>query len=260
MTKEPFLINPQKRAKRKSAKKSTRRNPKRKRSSARKNPYGQEVIVVGANPRRRRKKATRKRKTSRRRKRNPVARAPRRRAVKRTRRNPVRRTAKRRSYRRNPVRKRRARRNMPMAVGTMNVKKPMTLLMPLGTGIAALVITKMVPNTLNLTGNMRIAAQVAVAIGGGYILQKPIGKQNAMIFTIVSLVNTASEILSQRVGGVFAGLGAFVDEYAQPTMLSDGPDGMMGDFVDTGSFGEYYDENMGAFVTGDPDDPYGGVL
>lgn len=273
MAKEAFLINPPKRkTSRKKAKKralpKSMKGKKRKRISVYKtgkksysrspyspskqdgimvNPYGEEVIVVGANPRKRR----RKRKAVRRKRRNPVA--TRRTYKKRTRRNPV---AKRRVYRkrRNPIAKRRTtrrriRRNPAMAIGTMRLNKPMTFVMPVMTGVASAIATKKIPAMLNLTGNMRYLGQVAVGLIGGMILKKPLGAQNATIFAIVSLASTAQEVLAERVGGVFAGLSGFVDYEAgyTPELLAE--DGnMMGDYATPDNYGAFVDvEDEGPF-------------
>lgn len=250
MAREPFLINPPKRVRRKSTKKRSnpKRSVKKRRNSVRrkKNPYGQEVVVVGRNPKRRKRRATRKRKRTYKRRRNPVAVAPKRRRRRRS--NPVARKVTRRRVRRNyPVARRRKRRNPAMTFGGMNLRKPMTLIMPVGVGVASLMATKAAPNMLNLTGNMRYLAQVGVAVAGGMILKKPLGAQNAAVWAIVSLVSTASEVLRDKVGGVFSGMGAFVDfERGYPIP---GADNMMGEYATSDNYGAFVDE--GPYETGE---------
>jgi len=199
--------------------------------------YGKEVVVVGRNPRRRKRRASKRRSVSKRR-RNPVAATRRVRRTYRKRRNPVARVSRRRtrrSYRHNPVVRRRHRRNpaMSLSMGGINFKKPMTLIMPIATGIASTIVTRKVPDMLNLMGWQRTGAQVAVAVLGGMVLRKPLGTQNAAIWAVVSLVNTAGELLRDKIGGVFSGYSAFVDRqvpYAGGAMMSTGS--MYGAFVD----------------------------
>lgn len=248
MPTEAFLTNPPKRVRRKSTKK---RSTKKRRTATRrkKNPYGKEVIVVGRNPRRRKKRATRKR-TVKRRRRNPVTTVARRRKTYRKRRNPVarKRVSRKRSYRRNPVRKRRMRRNMPMAVGALNFKKPMTLLMPIMTGVVSTIATRKVPEMLGLIGWQKTGAQLVVGIGGALILRKPLGAQTAMVWGIVSLVNTIGEMLRDRIGGVFMGYSAFVD---RETLGYDPSGSMMSEYSAPGQYGAFVDREDSEYGVSD---------
>lgn len=244
MVEESFLTNPPKRLKRKSTKK--RKAKKRSSVKKRRNPVG-EVIVVGRNPKRRKRKSTRRRKrtVSRRRRRNPVAK--RRVTRRRTRRNPVARKRTYRRRRRNPVAKRRrsVRRN-PAMVGVLNFRKPLTLIVPIGIGIASTIVTRKVPDMLNLEGNIRYLTQLGVGVVGALILKKPFGAQNAMIWGVVSLVNTVGEVLSDKVGGVFSGFGAYVDYESQAYLPEvEGVMGM-GDYATEGQYGAFVDEEEDA--------------
>lgn len=187
-------------------------NPKR----HKKNPFlGEEVLVVGMNPKRKRRKA---RKTRRSAALSRYMHNPRRRSVRRRarRHNPVRRrrsTAVTR-YRRNPVRRyrRRVRRNpvSAMAVGGgINIMKPQTLIVPIAAALGGRVAVKKIPAMLGLTGWAKTGAQVATAVGGGMLLKRVVGQQNAMIFTVVGLATVAEEMLAQYAGISLAGFGDF---------------------------------------------------
>lgn len=210
MAKEAFLINPPKKRKKKS--KSKRHRPvvyetapktwsrseksKSKKAGIKINPLGEEVILVGANPRREKRKtrttrrgrnawygrrekhATAAQKGWRKRKRNPVSANP-----------------KRRTYRR------RRNRNPKLGVGSINIMKPMTLLMPVASGLAAKMITERVPMWVNIVNPLpKFGVQLAVAIGGGMLLKKPVGTQNATIFTVVGATVALSEVITNWMG------------------------------------------------------------
>lgn len=179
----------------------------------RKNPFlGEEVLVVGMNPKRKRKARKSSKKTAVRRfssnPRRAHKRVVRRRkhAVVRYKGNPVRR------HRRNPVAK--------MAAlgggGEISLSKPQTLLIPIAIGVAARMATQKVPAMVGMTtGYMKYGVQAGVAIGGGMLLKNFVGQRNAMVWTIVSGVTIVEELLNQFVfnqAAAVAGFGAFVDE------------------------------------------------
>lgn len=173
------------------------------------NPLGEEVIVV-SNPRRRRRVSRRRRYRAYMFDNDPGRRTYRRRRRRRVRLfdNPRRR---RRSYRRrrtymfdNPRRRRRSyrrryRRN-PAIAPALSLRRPMTLVMPVLTGVVAKLATERVPTMLNVTAPLtRAAVQLGVAFGGGMILRRMIGSVNAGVWTIVSAVTIASELVNRYV-------------------------------------------------------------
>lgn len=206
------------------------------------NPFGEEVIVVGANPHRKKGIKTRKvvkvmARRKRKVRRNAFAGSPAKhrsaalkgwRKRRRVSANPKRRRAgasRRRSvvrYRDNPRRVRRYssnryvrryRRN-PAAVATMggiSLSKPFTLLMPIAVGLAARIATQRVPMFLRIVAPLpRYGVQAAVAVGGGILLNRFVGRTNAMVWTIVSGVTILESILNDYVfKTTVAGIGAY---------------------------------------------------
>ena len=135
---------------------------------------------------------------------------------------------------------------MPMAVGALNFKKPMTLIMPIAAGVASTIVTRKVPEMHGLIGWQKTGAQLAVGIGGALILRKPLGSQVAMVWGIVSLVNTVGEVLRDRIGGVFSGYSAFVDSsmYQQAAV---GESSVMSEFVDSDMYGRFVDDESSVY-------------
>lgn len=230
MAREPFLINPPKRVKGRPKKRTVSVKRKRRVTTAKKmrpvvyktgprtysrssfsrskrrgisiNPVGEEVLIVGANPKRRkrRKIATR--------------------AIKRRR---------KRSYRRNPV-----------SLGGINLRKPMTLLMPVIIGLGAKMATEKVPSMVNMSKPLpKFGVQAAMAIGGGLLLQKPLGKNNAAIWAIVSGVTALSGLLNNY---VFKQALSYVSDMGVPEVSYDGNSGE----VEYGSVDAFPDE-LGAY-------------
>lgn len=206
MPKEPFLINPvkRKRSKKKASTKRRKRNAwrgdsvehrkasrkgwtKRKRAKSgyakpkgatfpRHNPL-EEVIVMGRNPRKRKHRTSRKRKNVARRNYAGAA-------------NPVRKTSRkrgrRRSYRSNPV--------------ELSLKKPQTLLMPIAVGIAAKFANDRLPSMVGMgTGFKKYIAQLAVAFGGQMLLKPVVGKANADVWALISIVNIGQGVLNEYI-------------------------------------------------------------
>ncbi len=206
MAREPFLINPPRRGRKRrivkrkrhtnswfgeikrhsaAAKRGARKRVIKKRKH-KKNFLGEEVLIVGANPRRR--------------KRNKVHRRKRHYALA----NPVRHHRRRRH---NPVRKRRhaRRRRNPIE---MSFKNPKSFIMPIAAGLAGKWASDKIPAMLGTTfstGYMKIAAQAAIAFGGGMLLKRFVGKDAAQAFTLVAGVNAAIGLFDQFVPGLFSG-------------------------------------------------------
>lgn len=159
------------------------------------NPLGEEVIVV-SNPRRRVRRRVRRYRRARAFRFNENPRRRYRRTYRRRRTYMMDNPRRRRSYRR---RYRRYRRN-PALAPAISLRRPMTLLMPVLTGVAAKLATERVPTMLNITAPLtRAAVQLGVAFGGGMILRRMIGSTNAGVWTIVSAVTIASELVSKYV-------------------------------------------------------------
>lgn len=208
MPKEPFLINP---AKRKRSKKKVLAK-RRKRNAWRGDPVGhkkaslkgwrrrkkartgyskpegatfpkynplEEVIVMGRNPKGRKRISSRKRKN--------VARQNHARAA-----NPMhtrksnKKRGRRRSHRRNPV--------------ELSLRKPQTLLMPIAVGIAAKFANDRLPSMVGMgTGFMKYVAQLAVAFGGQMLLKPVVGKANADVWALISIVNIGQGVLNEYI-------------------------------------------------------------
>ena len=84
--------------------------------------------------------------------------------------------------------------------------------MPAVIGTAAYIATEKIPSMVNVTDTLpRLGVKVAVGFGGGILISRFLGKQNAAIWTIGSSINILSDILRTYVfktGGLL-GLGAF---------------------------------------------------
>ncbi len=228
------------------------------RSRSHRNPFlGGELVLVGPNPRRMRRVKHKKEVLNMPRKRKRAA------ARKRVRRNvwsddraghraaALKGWRKKRRYDDNPPRRRRVgsrrralvrysdnrrvsryRRN-PAAVATMggiSLTNPVTLVMPIAVGVAARFATIKAPQMLAIASPLpRYGVQAAVAVGGGLVLNKFIGRTNAIIWTVVSGVTIVESLLNefvfQRAIATTAGLGAYETE---PESVGAFPDGGMG--------------------------------
>jgi len=160
------------------------------------NPFGEEVILMGANPKRRKRHSTKRRKRSYARAVNP----PKRHKRRRTRinaANPRKRVRARRRHRRNPA---------AIAASGINFMRPMTLIAPALAGIAALYAGNKIPAMLNMTtGLPKYGVKLATAIGGQMIIKKAFRRNDlANVFAIVSLVQIGYEALNEY---VLAGMG-----------------------------------------------------
>ena len=258
MAREAFLINPPKRRKRKATSRKvtkaatrTRRKLKahrpvlyetgpnlwsrsatsRSRAAGVKiNPFGEEVMIVGANPRR-------KRRTSVKRRRRLSANAPKRARRRRThKRNPmVAKSRRRRSYRRNPA---------AASVGSISLMNPMSLIMPAAIGIGAKMAAERLPAMVNMTAPLpKFGVQMAVAFGGGMLLSKAVGKQNAQIWTLFAAVEAISGLLQTY---VFKGLAGFSSQFDYP-QISAAP--YVPQIASSGM--SAYPEELGAFPYGE---------
>jgi hypothetical protein len=187
------------------------------------NPFGEEVIVVGANPRRRRSKRRflmddnprRRRRATRRRRRSTFLMDDNPRRRRRT-------TRRRRIYRDNPVRRRRRYRDNPVGatLGGIDIRRPQTLLMPVVVGLASKMATEKIPGMLNITSALpRYGVQAAVGIGGSLLLKGVVGRTNAAIWAVVSGVTILGDILNRYI--FKTALSAIGDSYPQYPALSE---------------------------------------
>ena len=197
------------------------------------NPFGEEVMIVGANPRRRRlkrrvrldnnprKKRVRRSRVRARRvgligrlrrrfKLNENPRRYRRRRVSRGRALMLRDNPRRhriRRYRSNP------RRGRARAIGVpaLSIARPMSILMPVAVGTAAYLATEKVPAMVGMTTTLpRLGVKAAVGVGGGMLIGKFLGKQNGAVWLIGSGINLLNDILNTYVfKTTLAGFGAF---------------------------------------------------
>jgi hypothetical protein len=268
---EAFLINP-KRGRRKRKINRARRKPTLYRvraNSRRKNPLGEEVILVGANPRRKRRhrknvwrghsaghaRAARKGWVHRRR----YSANPRRRSRRYLMSNPKRHYRRRkrylmdnprrhhRSYRRN-YRRRHYRRNPATALSGINIMRPMTLVMPLIVGFSAKWATERVPAMVGITSPMtKLGVQVGVMAAGGILLRKPLGSTNAAIWTIMSGVVILTDVLNTYVFSKLAAPAATAGFSAFPSYRAPGAvsyDQGMSAYPEELGFGAYPYDNV----------------
>jgi len=164
------------------------------------NPFGEEVMIVGANPRRRKVRRKRTGVSKRRRtyRRNPLSLMdlnPRRRSVVRSR---------RRSYRRNPARS---------GAIAISARRPMSLLMPAIAGTGGYFAADYIPAAIGMSASplTRIGVKAGVAFGGGMLVSKFIGSKNGTAFAIGAGINVINDVLRTYVfgGTAITGMGAF---------------------------------------------------
>jgi hypothetical protein len=211
MAVEAFLINPvpqnRRSPKKAKTKAKTRAKAKVKATTAkakvkatarsRRNPLGEEILILGGNPMKAKTKKVAARKS------NPPQTNPRNKKRKSYRRK--------RSYRRNPEnamvlssRKKRYRRN-PGMISMPDITKPQTLIMPLILGISAKIATDKVPSMLNLSGAPAIAAQLGVAASCGILLKKVVGPFGAAIWVVVAGTTVIVPLLQSKLGMALSG-------------------------------------------------------
>lgn len=135
----------------------------------RRNPFGEELMVMGANPRRRRKSRKRKYSSN-----------PRRRYMARG----------RKRFSHNPI-------------------SSVTHLMPMiAAGTAGALATKMIPRVIGVTSPMATyGTQAVVVLGGGYLADKFMGKSVSDGWIVGGATMILSNVLSGVLGGALAGLG-----------------------------------------------------
>lgn len=158
----------------------------------RRNPFGEELMVIGSNPVRRR----RKRKYSANPKRKRGYKSMARRGRKRFSRNPI------------------------SSIGH---------LMPMiAAGTAGALATKMLPRVIGVTNTWAVyGTQAVVVVGGGYLADKFMGKAVSDGWIIGGATMVLSSLLGGVLGGVFAGLG--LEYEAFPNEVGAFPMGMLGD-------------------------------
>jgi len=203
---EAFLINPvQHRRKR------TTINPKLKAGKRTRNPLGEEILVIGGNPKVKKntKKSTRRPAASR-------TTASRTTASRTTTRGPAasRTTAlspadkQRKRRKRTTVTvmnkpKKRLRRN-PAMLAVPNIKKPFTFFMPLLIGMGGAIASDQVPVALGLTGSSAPAAQLGVIFGGGLLINGFLGPIGATCWVVGSSVSLLRGLVTRLTSGLTA--------------------------------------------------------
>ena len=210
MPNEPFLINPAKKSRRSGKKKNKAKLPPTyHRGAVRKsrpvfysgvvsgavkrspegllrtiNPFGEEVLIVGANPKRKIDSKKKKHYAIAKHQKNPVAKQKK---------------GKKKHHRRNPV---------AQALSGVSITKPMSLLMPIGMGIASAFAVKRLPGMLKLAPHdlaagkiswMRVLAQLGISVGGGLAISKFLEKTSGIVFTVVGSSLTIMELLNTAV-------------------------------------------------------------
>lgn len=170
-----------------------------------KNPLGEEVIVVGSNPRvrsRSRKLASLVRYRD-----NYGTRAGALKGWRSRRRGGVEMldNAKRHGSPRHHDNRRRYRQNPAgvVALGDgISLSRPSTLVVPIAVGLAARIATNRLPAMVGFSSPLpKYGVQAGVAIGGGLLLNRFLGKNNAMVWTIVSGVTILENLLNDYVFG-----------------------------------------------------------
>ena len=158
------------------------------------NPFGEEVIVMGANPKKHKKN-----------KRHYAVLAEGN-------------SPKKRKYHKSPSKnpkqhkygKRRYRRNPATVTDGINFMKPMSLIAPTLAGMAALYANQKIPGMLGMaTGIQKYGIKLAVAFGGQMAIKQALKRSDlANVFAIVSLVQVGYEALNEYVlkGLGFSGL------------------------------------------------------
>ncbi len=169
------------------------------------NPFGEEVMIVGANPKRRRRRTRRRRanepgrkRVSRRRGYTMRSRLP---AIRR-RHNPVRHY--RRRYRRNPARS---------GAVAISFRRPMGLLMPAIAGTGGFFAADYIPAAIGMSDSplTRIGIKVGIAYGGSMVVSKFMGAKSGYAFAIGAGINMFNDILKTYIfkTGTVTGFGAF---------------------------------------------------
>jgi hypothetical protein len=160
------------------------------------NPFGEEVMIVGANPKRRKRTRTRRRRSV-----NPIRRHRRSYSMKS---NPVRRriVRRRRGYRRNPA-----------TAIAISARRPMSLLMPALAGTGGFFVADYIPVAIGMSASplTRIGVKAGVAFGGGMLVTKFMGNKSGTAFAIGAGINLINDVLRTYVfkTAATAGLGAF---------------------------------------------------
>ncbi len=120
-----------------------------------------------------------------------------------------------------PARRRRSRRGsrrrgrgaVAASLPALSFTKPMQLLVPLAVGTAGYMAADRVPVMVGMTGTLpRLGVKAAVGIGGGMLISKFLGRQNAAVWTIGVGINLLSDLLKTYVFKTqlaTAGYGAF---------------------------------------------------
>ena len=170
----------------------------------RRNPFGEELMVIGSNP--------------------------------------VRRRRRKRKYSANPKRKRgyramaRGRRRF-----SRNPLSSVAHLMPMiAAGTAGALATKMVPRVIGVTNTWAVyGTQAVVIVGGGYLADKFMGRSISDGWIIGGATMILSSLVGGVLGGVFAGLGLDYEAFPMGAFPDDQPMGMLGD----DGMGAYAEDN-----------------
>lgn len=219
MATEPFLVNPHRGT---SMRKKSRSHPwnwhkkltnwgKVKTHRRHVNPFGEEVMIVG-NPRRKKRKNARRRG----RKRNVFL-------------NP--RHYRKRGRKNSPSRRRRSgRRNPTAGLPAISLQRPMSLLPVVITGGAAVILTTAAPRLLApMIGEgpiQRYGSQLATAFAGGWVVNRFVGHQHGIVWTVVSLATIGGQLLNEFVVGPsgLLGFGAYLEGIGDEYEYLDGDD------------------------------------
>lgn len=199
-----MIINPsrRKRTARKSRTRRAARTGRRARMTRRKNPIGEEIVVMAANPR---KRKTRKKSYSRTRRRsyrrNPAS-------------NPRRRTYRRRRYRRNP-----------RGLGNTRMKLAGVDLTKAALGSVGFIGSIAATKAMGIQGGLRYVVPAGVGIAAKMVGARFIGSSNAnalmMGAVMASAVIAVNDFLipsEYRIPALMSGVGQ--DEYDSPDMLT----------------------------------------
>jgi hypothetical protein len=89
-----------------------------------------------------------------------------------------------------------------LRVQTIDLRKPMTLVAPILTGIAAKIATEKIPDMMKLTGNQRLLGQLGVGMGGAFLMGNLVGAVGATVWISVSLAEVFSGYVNRMIAQI----------------------------------------------------------
>lgn len=236
MAREPFLINPPKKAPRSKLRRLSALLGKRRPRRA--NPFGEEFMFVGMNPVKRKRGASML---------NPFRiKRRRKRASKRRRSNPMLKSLFSRSRRPSSRRVKRYRRN-PAILSTAKAYLPS--IQTVAGGLGGLIAVRAMPRMLGVQGIPYYGVQVATIIGGGWALHKAGTREGAAGFIASSAALAIYDALKGLglFGNLFSFLGLgeeYLSAYPQLEAYPDDNSAAYNTLQGMGMYEENYHDNV----------------